>query len=195
MKTKFWIFACIFWTMNMTAFGQAFKKGESYVSLGYGYQVVNTLNIIDFFSMSGYNSYRTGPMSMKYEYGLSSKIGLGLSAVYSTMGASKTTISNTGEKYIYNYNLTKLTVTPRFNFHFGKYKKFDPYLGLGIGYKYSKLTRQSNDPSYLTQTKFIFPMSLEAVVGLRYFLSDNFGLFGEAGISHGALNGGLVVRF
>ena len=179
----------------------AFEKGKSYASLGYGYSLLNYKNL--FFSGVNFTStLKTsgfGPIGLKYEYAISDKIGIGFSAGYTKSSVTLTdNLSTSGsEQYTYKYSFSKLTITPRLNFHLGgDNKKIDPYIGFGVGFKKVNYGFTTTDSNYkAANISGIIPMSFEASFGCRFLFSENLGGFAEIGAGHGFLQVGLVGKF
>ena len=67
-------------------------------------------------------------------------------------------------------------------------KKFDPFIGLGLGYYI--VTEPSGYPgsSYNSGIYFI------GTLGMRYFLSENMAFYADAGAGAGALHVGLSFK-
>lgn len=193
MKTKLLLVAGVI-LMHTASFGQAFQKGKSYASVGYSYQAFNAVKLFSINATAGLNVSGLGPATLKYEYAVSDKVGVGISAAYSMANVSWTDVGSNGLNYNYKYTWSKMTFTPRFNFHFGDDEHFDPYFGIGLGYKNSGLKSASNDPNFIPFSLKGLPMSMETVFGGRYLFSDNFGAFAEIGIGHGFITGGFVLK-
>jgi opacity protein-like surface antigen len=199
--------ACAFISSTFNrANAQAFEADKSYISVGYGYELFSIKRIFEYyedeadFDITGY-----GPVLLKYEYGLSDKVGVGLALGYG--GAN---VSWTGEKtesvngevvnrtYKYEYKQSKLTTVARLNWHLGDHDKIDPYIGLGLGFKTNRFKLSSDDKNFDdSEIKFggLFPMSMSASFGCRFYFTDNIGAFIELGMGHGFAQGGLQMKF
>ena len=77
--------------------------------------------------------------------------------------------------------------------------KFDPYLGLGVGYRNSSYKYSSTDPNWdeSTFTGFKNPFNFggDLTFGTRYFFTDNIGAYVELGIAKSILQLGLTAKF
>lgn len=192
----------IFLSSFFNSKGQAFEQGKSYVSLGAGYSIVKPGFILNKFlkHVPFYNNKTTGPFTLKYEYGISERIGVGFSVGYSNSDVSWEIDSTVGGKKInnyYKYKVEKITAKARFNYHFlVNNDKIDPYIGAGIGYRRINREHKSSDTTFDGfNTKTLIPIAFEASFGTRYLFSKHFGAFAEIGIGHGFIQGGLIGKF
>lgn len=177
---------------------QAFEQGRSYVSVSYGYQLVNFGKLFNAYDSYGDYKYKQlGPIGFQYEYALSDKIGLGVSAGYTATNVtwSQTDAANPDNNYFYKYKGSKITGNARLNVHMGEHDKLDPYFGFGLGFKSSTWKLDTNDDFFNGVTFKGVPVSMEAKFGVRYFFVPALGAFAELGIGHGFANVGLVGKF
>jgi opacity protein-like surface antigen len=171
---------------------QAFMPGDVVLSAGYGAPNLSKFifRVFDgyFYTTTGY-----GPIHVKGEYAVSENFGLGMSVNYSN---TKLTLTDGGYTYAVMYNPISFNV--RGNLHFGNSEKFDPYIGLGIGYGYRKFRIESNDPAAETFVGDILdisnPLGLEGTLGGRYFFNDNIGLYAEVGPAKSIVQMGLSFK-
>ncbi|MFM9986624.1 MAG: hypothetical protein ACKVOK_15390 [Flavobacteriales bacterium] len=198
------LLAMVWLTSSQFITAQAFEEGQNNVSIGYGYEVFSVKKF--FTTYEGYDDFTVtgfGPIVLKYEHGISDKIGFGLNVGYGTAKVSWTdSYLSTDENgndvtktYTYDYKFNKITAQARLNWHLGDNDKLDPYLGFGIGYKSSKWTLETNDDFFDELTFKGLPISMSASVGCRYYFTDNIGIFGEIGMGHGFMQGGLQIKF
>ena len=181
--------------------GGAYAKGQSTFSIGYGfvspYKTLFKFNSAFFGSSAGTTTKysNVGPVGVTYEYGVSDKISVGVQLAY---GQNKNVTTEadglgTGKPYILTQKLTQFSGILRGNYHFGSSPKFDPYIGLGLGYGNFKYTTTSNDPSDTPADFALFniavPTSLGVTgqVGAKYYFSDNVGLYAELGYLAGSI--------
>ena len=82
------------------------------------------------------------------------------------------------------------------NIHFGVKEKLDPYWGIAAGYRIASYTQTSTDPDYDFES-FTSPLNVgfETTLGLRYYFTDNIGVYGEIGLAQSVLQLGLAVKF
>lgn len=185
--------------------GAAYSKGQSTVSLGYGFGNIwkKLFKITAAFSGGTQKVSATGPYSLTYEYGISEKISVGLALGYSQV---KSVSTNTSPNYsdIYTEKLTNISAVARGNYHFGSSAKFDPYVGLGLGYYNFKYTAEDveNDNGTITTTKgnnlFAIPgaFGFSAQLGAKYYFSSSVGAFAEVGYVAGSIaQVGITFKF
>ena len=181
--------------------GGAYNKGQSTISLGYGflspYKTLFKLSSLYGSSSAGVTTKYSslGPIGLTYEYGASEKISAGVQIAYGTIknvSTEKDGLGN-GKDYITTQKLDQLSVILRGNYHFGSSPKFDPYIGLGLGYGNFKYKTTSNDPTdndaFFTQYyKISVPTSfgITGQVGAKYYFSDNIGAYAELGYLAGS---------
>ena len=156
-----------------------------------------------------------GPGFLKYDYAINELIGVG-----AVVGYWSTTLTNTHtyRESNYNYNtglynnadyvdieklrVSSLSIGARLNFHFATTKKLDPYAGFGAGYSNTsfRVTETSTNPNYRKNTDvaygFSVPIYFAITAGVRYYFTDNIGIYGEFGIDKwSVLQGGLAIKF
>ena len=158
-------------------FIKSHNKHESVMMAGHGIGNIWKTFLKNGINAPGYKVTSTGPYTLMYEYGLLKKISVGVAVSYSKL------------KGIYSYNgfefndqLTIFTALARANYHFGKFEKFDPYIGGGLGYVNSKYSNNLNTSS--SNVPGLFDYS--AQLGANYFLSKHFGFYGEVGYVAGS---------
>src|ERR1035437_6785678 len=156
-KSKHFVFTCLCF-ISMKTFAKnsdstAFYKGKIIFSVGYGFPSIdkalyiygqpNSSQLDMSFSKTGY-----GPFHFRAEYGLSQKIGIGISINYDTYGGIlkifQPIFDPNGTNVIYDGTYKKSTSSLsgliRFNYHFATTKKLDPYFSFGAGFKKIKNT-------------------------------------------------------
>ena len=178
--------------------GGAFEQGKSVVTLGYGFPNLMKVLFSVYSSYGGYSVTGIGPLHVKYEYGLTDNLGLGLSVTYVSFNASWTDPYGFGTStpYTYGWKGSSLAFSPRVNYHFGHSDKFDPYVGLGIGYdafSISYYTNQPGDPG-LTFAN-VSPLAYEFTFGTRFYFTDNIGAYTEIGYSKSIIQFGVTAKF
>ncbi len=182
--------------------GGAYGVGQSIVSIGYGYNVINGF-LGAYASESGASFSSFGPLCLKYEYGVTEKIGIGGTFTYSSGSVSwpiQDINPNTGnpETYQGTEKLTWLSVMVRANYHFVNTDKLDVYAGIGVGYNSLKFSYSDNDPNDAGSafvTPNFLPVSYEGSIGLRYYFTPNIGVYGEVGYGVAYIQAGLAIKF
>lgn len=193
---------------SFNANAQAFDEGKSIVSIGYGFPNLGASIFKSAYgTYTGYSVTGIGPMFIKYEYGLSEHIGLGVIAGYSgfTIKWQETNNSynSNGTVSTGTYDWTLKYTSPsfgvRFNYHFATKDKLDPYFGVGAGWRGGTFTYTTTDPAGtggVAKVGTIFPIYMPITVGLRYYFTDNIGAYMEFGIDKGSVvQAGLALKF
>lgn len=172
---------------------QSFDQGISIVKAGYGFPSLIGSVFNAYEQNSGYKASAFGPAYLKYEYGVSEKVGLGVNIAYGKNEISYTDANN----YKESVTRTTYSVLARLNFHFANSKKFDPYFGPGVGFRSAEWKFKSTDPSGFDNQTIpnLFPFGLEFTIGANYYLTDNIGLYAEAGIAKSPVQFGLAFKF
>jgi hypothetical protein len=129
----------------------------------------------------------TPSFQLSYDYALSKWFSLGGAASFNSIKSSGTNFSFVDDAGLtrngnYNFKGNRITVAARALFHYGNEGKLDMYSGLRVGFKTwtGSLTTTGNLTDNLKEDD-IFPTTsgLNAQIipfGLRYYVSDNFGL-------------------
>ncbi|MDC1395120.1 porin family protein [Bacteroidia bacterium] len=185
-----------------------FHKGIQLISLGYG---VPNMGGLVFKAIKDGNPDASasgiGPIYLKYEYAMTNNIGLGLVTRY-TSSNLEYPVKSTGydvngnptvedSTYTYGQSITSVGAMARFNYHFSTSRRFDPYVGIGLGYGYSKIKLDlGGDLKGLNTTvKSPIPLATELTIGARYFFSSKIAAYGELGFSQSIANLGLSIAF
>lgn len=221
---------CMFFAVN--SFSQsAFEENAHHATLGYGfpnlYKAIIKTNLenqqVIYNSYAGgttgssyaYTTEGLGPLFFKYEYGLTEHVGIGAVIGYFSTSIEQTYKyqdtyynSQSGSYFVSNYtdisrlDIKSLSFGARFNYHFSKNKKIDPYIGFAAGYtssSYSVSYKSNNPNSYVSSSLRIsnpFPLYLGLTFGIRGYLTENIGLHAEFGLDKWAvIQGGLAFKF
>jgi opacity protein-like surface antigen len=176
---------------------------KSHISFGYGFYIIP-----DAFEIGGNSSNKnlsspSGPLFLKYEYAISDYIGFGINFAYCQYTFNNNYefagISNNGIYYTTQY--TSYSILGHLNFHFlSRFvsTRFDPYYGLGIGYKSVSTSVTSNDSTFQKYNNNISnegSIGFEMTFGLRYYVSNSIALYGEAGLAKSWLQFGATLKF
>ncbi|MBX2978350.1 MAG: outer membrane beta-barrel protein [Flavobacteriales bacterium] len=184
-----------------SAQAQAFQEGGHTVSVGHGaVTFLGNLNrTFDLYTDLNYKGL--GPLYLKYEYGVTDRIGLGVNIAYATNEWSYryqgTDENGNAAQYTESTERNTYSVLARFNYHFGNSDRFDPYFGFGMGYRDANWKFNSSDPNGGSgvEVKSLMPFGFEFTLGARYFFTDNIGLYAEVGGAKSVFQGGLVAKF
>lgn len=175
---------------------RAFTKGSSTVSVGYGLGNVwkSLFSLNSMFSDGNYKTTSTGPFALQYEYGATDNISVGVQLGYSKVGGDYKNASDPDDNY--TESLTNLGAIVRGNYHFGQSAKFDPYIGIGVGYYNFKY--EYKDKSSTTNNAFSVPgaFGYSAQLGAKYYFAPTFGAYAEVGYVGGSIAQiGLTAKF
>lgn len=172
--------------------GNAFGDGTNIISVGVGFG-----GGLGSYSIPGYTSSSGIGINASFEHALNEHFGLGLTISYSSSSLSYTQSGifdsinyNTGQFVQYGtetdkYTISVLGFTVRGYYHFATSAKFDPYVGIGLGYASvsSKFTQtlSPNMPGYSYEEPGISISGAAggAFVGARYYFSDHIGVWLE----------------
>ncbi len=159
----------------------------------------------------------SGPFFAKYDYALTPIVGLGAAVGFWNIKVIETDnyLDNTYNNSTGNYtnanytdintiSFNSLSIGARLNFHFGTSDKLDPYAGIAGGFTSNSLNYKftTNNPNGVGNGKInagsvgVFPLYIALTAGLRYYFTDNVGIYGEIGIDKlSVLQGGLAIKF
>ncbi|MEO6583329.1 MAG: outer membrane beta-barrel protein [Ferruginibacter sp.] len=176
---------------NLAAFksiaqdNRAFEKGNSIISLGYGVGNIWKKFLEDAvnYPPGTYKVSNQGTYTIIYEYAFTDKISAGVATGYSRVTGRFNTIVN-GTELKFSETLTNFLLLARANYHIGKIKNFDPYIGGGLGYYHFSYY---NDNPSLINSKTPGAFGYSAQLGMHYYFSDHVGSFLEVGYVGGSL--------
>jgi uncharacterized membrane protein YgcG len=170
------------------AHAQAFKKSSTSFASGLG---LGNL----FGSQSMY-----GPYHFKIEKGLTKYLSLGVSAslarngyqhklpvVNDALNEISDAANNESQNWAYG-------AVARLNLHIGKSKKFDPYVGAGLGYRSSNWNGTFDPIEFQGMNYYIpnTPIAYEFGIGARYYLLPFLGVYAELNAGKSPLQGGII---
>lgn len=177
--------------MSLGSQAQSFQKNDLILSGGLGQSIFSTVDLSKYENIPSFRSTFLQPITLKAEYAITDEIGLGFSTVYSAASARWTD----SLFYSYDFSFNKLSITPRLNIHFLRKKVVDMYIGGGIGYKTGGYRFKSTDPAFSPSSSLgVIPISLEASLGIRAYITPDLGAFAELGAGHGYLQFGVVYK-
>ena len=194
-------YASDFNVSKMRRGSDAWEEGAKVVTIGYGFpNMTKTL----FKTYEGFLDYKVsgiGPIHAKFDYGISDLIGLGLSFRYSNSKVEWSYSDYDDNNNLVNYSEgwkgSVIGVIARINFHFATSEKLDPYAGIGMGYVARSFEYFNTQPGYINLVPFVFPIpfGMELTTGIRYYFSDNVGVYAEVGIGGSIAQAGLALKF
>jgi hypothetical protein len=180
-----------------------FRKGTIIISAGYGFGNLTKVLFTPYESFDAFTYKIFGPIHFKGEYGISDKIGLGLSINYFSGNATwnETYDQSSGQLTPPGrWNFSSASILVRLNIHFVTLKHLDIYWGAGLGYRQAIWNFSSTwplvtpAPKYFSTPRFV-PFGLETTLGLRYYLTKYIGVYTEFGFAKALIQGGIVVKF
>lgn len=159
----------------------AYQMGQSTIHLSVG--VAPTFGLST--SGLGFHSSWSLPLSGTYEYGVSDRISVGITAG----SASQKFTDDQGDGVKYNY----LLIGARGSYHFATSEKFDPYVGLLVGYNNVKAKDIGSGQSGLSaKASGVLP---GAYLGANYYFATNIGVHAEVGYGISVVTAGISLRF
>lgn len=174
---------------------RAYSQGSSTVSVGYGLGNIwkSLFSLNSMFSDGAYKTTSTGPFALQYEYGATENISVGVQLGYSKVGGNYT---GTEPEDNYTESLTNIGAIVRGNYHFGQSSKFDPYIGVGVGYYNFKYEYKSQNSTSNDMFSVPGAFGYSAQLGAKYYFAPTFGAYAEIGYVGGSIaQVGLTVKF
>lgn len=175
---------------------QAFQNKDNVITLGFGFDPYHK-----HFASYGNNYKKTGigPIMLSYERGITEKLGIGRIGVGGAVGQSfytTTSFDNSNWEYTDRTSRTAIFVKVAYHFDFG-IDKLDVYAGVGGGGYIRTDTHKSSNPNYVYKSSGVGAVTggPAAFGGVRYYFTDNFGVYGEVGYGMCAINGGFAFKF
>ncbi|MDF2449226.1 MAG: hypothetical protein K0R26_1730 [Bacteroidota bacterium] len=169
-------------------------------------------------------SIRTTPaFFIKFERALTRNIGIGMSVgyrkteitqvipyiYYDTTTTYPTYIGGVGVVYhhpqrtgydIFNFKINDLAIGAKLNYHLLPGKIVDPYIGIAAGYRlfdrsYSYTADNNRRIYYVVEYENVLPVYFSGTLGVRYFITDDLGVYAEVGIDKWSIiQGGFVFK-
>ncbi len=211
MKTQASVFCILsffcFETVNLH--GQVTEEDDIVISAGYGFPNLLANYSFDFFWTSfgfdvsnyeGYADYNTsafGPIFFKSEFMANDQLGVALSAAYSYRQFEFTDTYFVDYVYVdchHNISFMAYSVLIRVNRYIDISDKIELYFGTGLGYRASTTMEKSNCLYYSDYDLDQFPVAFEEIVGLRYYITENIGLYAEAGLAKAPFQIGIFTN-
>ncbi|RZJ72881.1 hypothetical protein [Flavobacterium sp.] len=161
----------------------SFDKGTHLISLTYGFP--NTLDYENYVFADD-NKVGIGPVNLRYEFPVRDEVGVGIALG----GATKKWDYAGG----YEYRITGISISPLGFYHFNKLipiKQLDVFAGVGANVNYLMYDYDDN----LIDDDNEIELYPTALVGARYYFSDNFsGLLEVGGSSFAIVKIGVSFR-
>ena len=177
---------------------QAFGKGSNILDVGVG--------LGGYYSYWGYGYFETPNFVASYENGTFGNVGPGtvsLGALFSYKGIQNNWVSNNGYSYSDRWNYWIFGLRSAYHWNFTSSPRFDPYVGLMLGYYVVNHMFVSNDPFYAEpgspgyisySTTYPNYLALSLYIGARYYVSNRVAIWGELGYGYATLAAGLSFK-
>ena len=195
MKKIVLIVLCGFFFNSLNA--QSFENGGNYITLGFGVDPYGNSGMAN--TGNGYRHAAVGPIMLSYERGITELLGIGRIGVGGGVAQSfySTKYTTAWWNGVYEEKRTRsrtsLVFRAAYHFDFGV-EKMDVYAGVGGAVHFFSDKNVSTNPnndfvrSSIGGGHYVFG-------GIRYYFTDSFGVYAEAGHGVSALNGGIVFAF
>lgn len=203
IKSQPLIFVLLLAAVSLNAQSDITYKNTISIGAGFPNLPVAFFNIYE--SKKNFNVDGKGPYHLKYENRLNSFLSLGLNINNMSYHVSYVEdVLDTVNGIVLPNNIdiksNNTAFNARVNLHFinpEKNKDLDIYLGMGLGLRFGKLNVSSQYSEFTPSIKLpnLSKIGFETTIGLRYFLTDNIGLYTEFGPAKSLVQGGLSVRF
>lgn len=211
MKTKillFSLFAGAFLCFSNTSYAQHSSdgiNGQNMIDVGIGFGG----GLASYSFVAGGTGSVTPEIVGRFDHGISANWTIGGMIAYQSYSYSDA-FQDYNSNYVLNnytekWSFTAISVLVRGAYHFTvSNSKFDPYVGIGLGYNSFSSTYTNTDPNYgtagygfATPTYNLGGVAYAAFVGARYYFSDHIGAWGELGYAGWAgdlLNLGITFK-
>jgi hypothetical protein len=181
---------------------QDFRKGGNYVNLGYGLDPWGSPLVTSTFGTV--NTSNIGPIMLMYERGVTDVLGIGRIGAGGGLAQSFYT-----QKYTYlgieeRNHTSRTSLIARATYHFEfDIPKLDVYAGVGGGLHIYSDKKEDYNPFDSNSNTDGFVVTRETRVGgvhyvfagAKYYFTEAFGVYLEAGHGLVAFNGGLAFAF
>jgi hypothetical protein len=195
---------------TLCAQAKVFEKKVHNFSIGYTYKTDAKWWRKIFNEIQFAYPKQTNDGVVKYEFGMSKRLGVGLEAGFIDDESRdfSTLFGSFPENYSYSIGATRITAY--LDYHFFVSSHLDCYANLGFGFYAARIKVLHNrpDPNPLNTLGFIGSLGISDVIrnekrkgidfsaglGMRYFFHKNFGVFSETGFNKSVFQAGIVIR-
>lgn len=165
------------------------NKNSVVLSVGYGAPSIIRTFLKKNNNHQDYKIMGYGPYMFKGEYFINSQWTVGFNFTYSFsrlswMGEGYDTVKHDMGIFEYGIEMEDYSLLLRSNYHFSPKKRFDKYVGFGIGYGRIAFGTYTEAPVNQFSVGIVLPrpLSIEATFGLRYAVTRRFGIYSEIGL-------------
>jgi hypothetical protein len=179
---------------------QIYPKGTTNFSVGYGaFSYGNIILNLITRDLKDVNINKFGPLFIKGEYAVADNFTLGLNVNSSSVssGFKLDSIQYVGN-YKGDFSLRSTSIIARANYTIPFAEdKAGFMIGGGIGYRGARLSYTDDNPQTPVDGGFSLPLpvTFELTFGVRYYFTQNIGLYVESGITRAIVQGGITARF
>ena len=141
-----------------------------------------------------------GPIDLKVEKMISSKIGIGAEILYTDMSVkfSETETDSVGNINFYSVEVGRkhFSIMPSFNYHFFIDSKFEMHMSVAAGYKHVKWFARAESPNYEDEVSVgsVLPIDFRSSIGMHYYFSEIIGMKLDFGLGGPLVSAGLSFR-
>ena len=195
------IFSLMLSFLCSNSYSQSFTKGNSYVSLGYGFSSFS----LEYLSFGIFDEIQVnrniGPIFAKYEYGFTESFGMGMNVAFAhTQYSYFQEYDSAGTSHLKEIkdSYIRYSILARLNYHFGTLKKFDPYFGISLGYRSPLeiiIIENGGAVTSISTYGDSNTFGMELTMGARYFFTEKFGLYAELGLAKAPIQIGCILKF
>ena len=198
-------------SVSTNCYSQVATKDKHYLSAGYGFAPIEIRKGNGYYGNGASWVINTfGPLYFKYEYFFEYNLSLGFNYAHAVYEFNYDVSYYDYSTGTYNYfrqteTHTSQSYLVRLNYHILDYEekfRWDPYIGVGLGYRETSVkvlhTDNSNyyygyyiDYPYVSNMKF----GMEVTFGLRCFLTPKLALYAEGGMAKSAFQLGTTYSF
>jgi len=162
---------------NFAVFAQEPTEMKWNISIGYGVGNIWTKFLKNAFDVPEYKVTALGPISIIGEYQIYKNLSAGISFTYSDLNGY---FNKNG--FVFSDELLIYTGLARANYHPIINRKWDIYLGGGLGYVNSQYKSSLGTGSSNVPGEFGY----SAQIGAHYYLTKKAGFYGELGYVNGS---------
>jgi len=163
------------------------------ISIGYGFPNLDQLELPEFYRTYKGNITQTGPFNGSLDYQFSRGMSIGVMASHGTVSVP---YYNYGNPYTpaVTGSLDNWAVMLNFMRYMPVSAKVTPYLRAAIGINTWKQNYTDSSGYKVNYNYTPSQLAYQVGIGSKFYLSNNTGIFLEAGYGKYILNGGLTVK-
>lgn len=172
---------------------QTVNQGDQIINLGFGFDPYYSYS-----SVNGLRKGAVGPIVLGYEYIVTDKLGIGRISAGGILGQSFYNEKYTSFLTDYHNRISRTAIIARAAYHFDlPVKGLDLYAGVGGGVYINHRVERVVTPNGVEHKSTSSGASGGHYIfgGVRYFFTDAFGMYVEAGHGFNAINGGFAFKF